>query len=76
MDYKIYMKTLAIKLAKVAPEIVHENQAGFMPRRSITDQVCLAKPMVHYSKTMEQNGLIVLDQEKAYDKIHHDYLTH
>ena len=64
MDYKIYTKTLAIKLAKVAPEIVHKNKAGFMPGRSITDQVHLARLMVHYSETTEQNGLIVaLDQE-------------
>src|SRR5258705_13000501 len=38
-DYKIYTKTLAIKLAKVAPNIIHPNQAGFMPGRSIFDQV-------------------------------------
>ena len=76
-DYKIYTKALAIKLAKAAPEIVHKNQAGSMPGRSITDQICLAKLMVHYSETTEQNGLIVaLNQEKAYNKICHDYLTH
>lgn len=74
-DYKIYTKALALKLAKVAPHIVHKNQAGFMPGRSITDQVRLARLMVNYGEATEQNGLIVaLDQEKAYDKVRHDYL--
>jgi len=74
-DYKIYTKTLAIKLAKVAPNIIHPNQAGFMPGQSIFDQVRLARMMVHYAEATEVNGLIVaLDQEKAYDKISHDYL--
>ena len=46
-----------------------------MPDRSIYDQVKLAKMMVHYAEATEENGLIVaLDQEKAYDKISHDYL--
>ena len=74
-DYKIYTKALAIKLAAAAPHIVHPNQAGFMPGCSIHDQVKLAKLMIHYVEVSEENGLIVaLDQEKAYDKICHDYL--
>jgi exonuclease III len=74
-DYKIYTKAIATKLAQVAPNIIHPNQAGFMPGRSIFDQVRLAKMMVHYAEATETNGLIVaLDQEKAYDKISHEYL--
>src|ERR1700732_929651 len=46
-----------------------------MPGRSIFDQVKLARMMVHYAEATEENGLIIaLDQEKAYDKISHDYL--
>ena len=69
-DYKIYTKALSIKLAKAALNIIHKNQAGFIPRRSINNQVHLAKLMINYSEATEQNGLIVaLDQEKAYNKI-------
>ena len=68
--YKIYTKAQSIKLAKAFPNIIHKNQVGFMPRRSITDQVHLAKLMINYSEATEQNGLIeALDQEKADDKI-------
>ena len=74
-DFKIYTKALYIRLAKVAHHMIHPNQAGFMPRWSIFDQVKLAKLMINYAKVTEKNGLIVaLDQEKAYDKISHEYL--
>ncbi|OBZ72436.1 Transposon TX1 uncharacterized protein [Grifola frondosa] len=74
-DYKIFTKALAMKLAETVPAIIHENQAGFVPGRSIFDQVKLSKLMIDYAEATEENGVIVaLDQEKAYDKIGHDYL--
>ena len=74
-DYKLLTKILAIRLASSAPHIVHENQAGFIPRRVITNQIRLTQMILHYAEATEENGIIVaLDQEKAYDKIAHDYL--
>ena len=74
-DYKILTKVLAIRLAQVAPSLLHKSQAGFVPGRKITDQTKLVELMVAYAEAAEQNGLIVaLDQEKAYDKVAHDYL--
>lgn len=55
--------------------VIHENQAGFVPRRSITDQIRLKQMIMDYMEVEEENGVIVaLDQEKAYDKITHGYL--
>ena len=74
-DYKLFTKILALRLASSAPHIIHENQAGFIPGRVITDQICLTQMILHYAEATEENGIIVaLDQEKAYDKIAHDYL--
>ncbi|RDB23311.1 Transposon TX1 uncharacterized protein [Hypsizygus marmoreus] len=74
-DYKIFTKALQMKLGEVAPSLIHENQAGFMPGRSIFDQVKMVKLMTDYAEAMEENGVIIaLDQEKAYDKVAHDYL--
>ena len=74
-DHKIFTKALTVKLAQTVPAIIHESQAGFIPGRSIFDQVKLTKLVVDYAETVEENGAIIaLDQEKAYDKITHDYL--
>jgi hypothetical protein len=74
-DYKMFTKALALKLACTAPIVIHENQAGFIPGRSITDQIRLTQMIMNYAEVEEQEGAIIaLDQEKAYDKISHNYL--
>ena len=74
-DYKILTKILALRLAKIAPTLLHKSQAGFIPGRSIIEQTKLIELMINFAEVSEQNGLIIaLDQEKAYDKIEHNYL--
>jgi len=74
-DYKLLTKALAIQLAKAAPRLIHPDQSGFIPNRSIFDPIRLAKMMIEYADISEEDGaLIALDQEKAYDRISHDYL--
>lgn len=74
-DYKIMTKALATKLGKVAPHIIHPNQAGFVPNRSLYDHTTLTQLIISYCEQTGTNGcLVALDQEKAYDKIAHDYL--
>jgi len=74
-DYKIFTKILSERLADVAPDLIHTDQAGFVKGRSIYDQVKLAKIMLDYGEIKGICGAIVaLDQEKAYDKIMHPYL--
>jgi len=74
-DYKIYTKTIAEKLAKVAGLTIHEDQAGFIPKRSIYDHTKTTQLTVELCELTNRNGCIIaLDQEKAYDKIDHTYL--
>lgn len=74
-DYKIYTKILAQRLAKVTHQVVHTDQAGFMPGRNIHNHTRLAHLVTEYAEAVEEDGLIIaLDQEKAYDKICHAYL--
>ena len=55
--------------------MIHPNQAGFIPKRSIFNQIKLARTIISYTEITEEDGAIIaLDQEKAYDKIRHDYL--
>jgi len=74
-DYKLLTKVLALQLMEQAQSLVHEDQAGFIPRRSIFNHIRLAKAIINYAEIAEEDGAIIaLDQEKAYDKIRHDYL--
>jgi hypothetical protein len=74
-DYKIFTKALAIQVAKVIHRMIHPHQSGFIPKRSIFDPIRLVQTMTTYADLMEEDGaIIVLDQEKAYDKIQHTYL--
>ena len=74
-DYKIFTKVLGIQLMDEIEYMIHEDQAGFIPKRSIFNQIRLAKTIIKYTELTNEDGAIVaLDQEKAYDKIRHDYL--
>ena len=74
-DYKIMTRILTTRLSVVAPKLVHCDQAGFMKGRRIEDQTELAKLMLNKCEVDEENGVIVcLDQEKAYDKIRHEFI--
>ena len=74
-DYKLFTKLMALQLNDHAHALIHSDQAGFVPRRSIFNHIRLAKAIINYAEQANDNGsLILLDQEKAYDKIRHDYL--
>ena len=74
-DYKLLTKTLALQLVEPIHKLIHPDQAGFIPKRSIFNHIRLASTIINYAEVMEIDGEIVaLDQEKAYDKIRHEYL--
>ena len=76
-DYKLLTKVMAIQLNDCAHDLIHNNQAGFVPRRSIFNHIRLAKAIIDFAEiTKEDGAIILLDQEKAYNKIRHDYLWH
>lgn len=66
---------LTTRLSRVAQDIIHTDQAGFMAKRKIEDQTKLAQLTIKWCSRTETNGMIVcLDQEKAYDRILHPFL--
>ena len=74
-DYKLLTKILTLQLMEQAQSLVHEDQAGFIPKRSIFNHIHLAKAIINYAEiAKEDSAIIALDQEKAYNKIRHDYL--
>ena len=74
-DYKLLTKGLAVQLMYHVDKMIHSDQAGFIPNRSIIDHIKLATAIINYAEASEEDGTIIaLDQEKAYDKIRHNYL--
>jgi len=47
-DYKIHTKTVAKKLGRVCQNLIHKDQAGFVPGRSLFDHTRLAHLVVDY----------------------------
>lgn len=74
-DYKVLTKILTERIARTAPRLIHPDQAGFIRGRSIFDQTELIRLVLDAGDKGNAKGAIVcLDQEKAYDKIRHDFL--
>ncbi|CAF0977242.1 unnamed protein product [Didymodactylos carnosus] len=75
IDYKILSKVLSQRLRKVIATIVHYDQSCSIPERNICDNVHLIRCIIeHYSRNKDPIGIILWDQEKAFDRINHQYL--
>ncbi len=56
-------------------EVIHSGQSYCVPGRSIFDNIHLIRDLFNVSKIMGIDmGLISLDQEKAFDRVEHEYL--
>jgi len=58
-NYKIYTKTIAKKLRKIAYKIIYLNQTGFIPSRNIYDHIRLTRSMVYYCEIYQKNRYIL-----------------
>ncbi|KAG1457502.1 hypothetical protein G6F56_006593 [Rhizopus delemar] len=75
-DAKIFTRLLNLRLMSVFSSRISPCQMGFMPQRFIGEhgrllQLVMASASIQHSESI---GLL-LDQEKAYDRIHPGYLT-
>ncbi|KAK3538386.1 hypothetical protein QTP86_001553 [Hemibagrus guttatus] len=74
-DYKLLSKALASRLTKVMEQLIHQDQTYCVPDRSIFDNVYLIRDILDVSRLLGlKTGLIFLDQEKAFDRVEHEYL--
>ena len=75
-DAKIFSRILANRLALFLPDLVHPDQAGFTRGRNAADiAMSLRQVLDHASKHHIDGAILFLDQEKAYDRISHQYLS-
>ena len=74
-DYKILSKALANRLRGAMEQVIHRDQTYCVPGRSMVDNVYLIRDVLEVSSSLGINtGLISLDQEKAFDRVEHDFL--
>ncbi|CDS10942.1 hypothetical protein LRAMOSA11428 [Lichtheimia ramosa] len=76
-DAKIFTKLIANRVNQVLPRLINPYQTGFMPHRLISDNGWLNQVIMSNARTAcasKQQVAIFLDQEKAYDRVHPDYL--
>ena len=74
-DYKIIAKVMANRLKSCLNEIIHEDQTGFMKGRNIGSNIRTITDLIEYCDSNDIPGSIVLlDIEKAFDSVEHDYL--
>ena len=74
-DYKILTKFLANRLKNILPQIISKEQTCSIPNRTIFNNLFLIRDTITLTK--EKNNtlyLLQIDQEKAFDKIDHNFL--
>ncbi|XP_019225765.1 PREDICTED: uncharacterized protein LOC109207323 [Nicotiana attenuata] len=69
---KIITKILSKRINSLLPNLISNNQSGFIKDRLITEDVTLAQEIVQGIKGPNKGGNVVpkLDMEKAYDRMH------
>jgi len=73
--YKIFTKTLMLRLDKVMGKIINKCQSGFLKDRNIMDDILALHEILHDTRNKKKDGLILkLYFEKAYDKLNWDFL--
>ena len=74
-DYKIFTKALSLRLKPTLSNIIHVDQSYSVPGRQIFDNISLVRDVITYANNNNITlGIVSLDQEKAFDRVHHEYL--
>jgi hypothetical protein len=74
-DAKIFTRLINARLMIYLNKCLSTNQMGFMPRRFIGEQGMILQCLQEIATQAQSETIaLLLDQQKAYDRIHFDYL--
>ncbi|XP_074278176.1 uncharacterized protein LOC141601772 [Silene latifolia] len=74
--YKCISKLLCSKLSEVLPDVISDNQGGFVKGRSIVENILICQDIVrlYNRKAISPRFLLKVDLKKAYDSISWEFL--
>ena len=73
--YKIGSSCIANRMKEVLPQLINEDQTGFVPGRYIGDNLRLLYDIMDYLKNENLPGLLVsIDFEKAFDSVNWEFM--
>uniref|UniRef100_A0A670J9P8 Reverse transcriptase domain-containing protein n=1 Tax=Podarcis muralis TaxID=64176 RepID=A0A670J9P8_PODMU len=75
-DYKIFAGILAKRLKSILVEIIHKDQAGFLPGRNMRDNIRNIINMLEFlsARIDKQAIMMFVDAEKAFDNVAWDFM--
>ncbi|KAL9974171.1 hypothetical protein ACROYT_G011182, partial [Oculina patagonica] len=69
-DYKLAAKAIANRIRKYLPNVINNDQTGFIKGRFIGENIRLIDSIIRYAKEKNIPGLLLfLDFEKAFDTV-------
>ena len=69
-DYKIVSKSIANRVKRVLPDIINNDQSGFLKGRSIAENILLIDGIINFPAENTKPGLLLfIDFEKAFDTL-------
>ena len=76
IDYKIATKTIAGRISKVLPKLIHEDQTGYVKDRFIGQNIRLVKDIMKITSVENIPGMtIFIDFKKAFDSVDWNFLA-
>ena len=67
-SYKIISKIISNRMKKVIPNLISENQGGFIAGRNIYDNFVMVQEAIHSSQTRKEAGMAI---SNTFDRIRH-----
>ena len=75
VDYKLLSGVMASRIKSVLPDIISEDQKGFLKNRYIGENIRSVYDIMEYLDKKKLGGMLLLiDFEKAFDSIEWDYI--
>ena len=76
VDAKIALKVIAERMKRLLPELIHDNQSGYIPGRWIGENIRSILDIMQYTQSKKLPGLLLfIGFEKAFDNLQLDYLN-